>query len=201
MVQFAEKRRAAMDAVMRDEVYRGAVEILTEQGPPALTMDRLARTVGVSRATLYNYFSDRDAVLTFVDEQTLEPFLEQAETIFTGPGTAEEKLAAHVLTVFQMVEASKPLLYALYIKESVAGERREAKNRRHNRMIASLVRVFEQGIKDQEFRKLPLPDTAILFSSALRGHVEYMADNDITRPPEELASMLMDVLMPAFRAT
>jgi len=189
-----------MDAVIRDEVYQSAVEILTEQGPQALTMDRLARAVGVSRATLYNYFSDRDAVLTFVDEQTLEPFLEEAEAIFTGPGTAEERLAAHVLSVFRMVEASKPLLYALYIQESVAGVRREAKIRRHDRMLASLVKVFEQGIKSREFRKLPLPDAAIMFVSAFRGHVDYMADHDITRPPEEVASMVMGVIMPALRA-
>lgn len=200
MVQFAEKRRAAMDAVMRDEVYGSAVEILTEQGPQALTMDRLARAVGVSRATLYNYFADREAVLTFVDEQALEPFLEQAEVILAGPGTAAEKLSAYALAVFQLVEGSKPLLYALYIQESVVGARREAKIRRTDRMLAGVLKVFEQGMRDGEFRRLPMPEAAVVFMSALRGHVDYMVDHDISRPPEALAAKLLEVILPAFRA-
>ena len=42
MPVFAEKRRAAMDSMMKEEVYHKAVDILTHHGPRALTMDRLA---------------------------------------------------------------------------------------------------------------------------------------------------------------
>ncbi len=199
MVQFAEKRRAAMDAVMKDEVYRCAVEVLTDQGPQALTMDRLAKAVGVSRGTLYNYFSDREAVLTYVDEQAIEPFLQATETIVVGEGTAEEKLYRHTLSVLQYVESSQPLLFALLMKEAAEGARLEAQIRRYDRMLAMLIKIFQQGIKSREFRTLPLPDCAVIFMSAVRGHVEYMVEHEIQRPPEEVASMLMGVIMPAFR--
>ncbi len=201
MAPFAEKRRAAMDAVMKDEVYRCAVEILTDQGPPALTMDRLAKAVGVSRGTLYNYFLDREAVLTYVDEQAIEPFLQAAEANVAGEGSAEEKLHRHALSIFRFVESNHPLLYALFMKESAEGERLAGQIRRYDRMLSMLETVFKQGINSREFRRLPLPESVVVFMSVVRGHVEYMVEREIVRPPEEVTSTLMGVLMPAFRAT
>ena len=200
MVRFAEKRRAAMDAMMKDEVYHNSVEILTNHGPQALTMDRLAKAIGVSRGTLYNYFSDRDAVLTYVDERAIEPVITETEAIVTSKGSAEDKLTRHAMSLFRLVETSKPLLYALYLKEVAEGTRREAQIRIYDGQLAKLVTILKQGMKRGEFRKLPLPDAAVMFISVLRGHLDYMADHDISHRPEEVVSTLMQVIMPAFRA-
>ena len=51
MARYSEKQKAALDALMKDDVYRYAMEILKTEGAGALTMERLATDVGVSRGT------------------------------------------------------------------------------------------------------------------------------------------------------
>ncbi len=47
----------------REQVLTAALELLGERGMAGLTMSALAQRAGMSRATLYHYFSDVDAVL------------------------------------------------------------------------------------------------------------------------------------------
>jgi len=199
MPRYSEKQRAAMEALMRDEVYRTAVEILTGEGLQALTIDRLAKAIGVARGTLYNYFADRDAVLTYVEERAAKPVFDELEQLAAGEETAEEKLRGCALAGFRFVESSRPLIYTLYRIKQGEGTLREAQLRRRDRLVALLTTILEQGMAQGEFRRLPLPDAAIVFSSVIAGHIEYMADHDVVRPAEEIASTLMEVILPAFR--
>jgi AcrR family transcriptional regulator len=50
-------------AHQREQVLVAALELLDERGMAGLTMSALAQRAGMSRATLYHYFSDVDAVL------------------------------------------------------------------------------------------------------------------------------------------
>lgn len=199
MPRYSDKQRAAMEALMRDEVYRTAVEILTREGLQALTIDRLAKAIGVARGTLYNYFADRDAVLTYVEERAARPVFDELEQIAVREAPAEEKLRGFTLAAFRFVESSRPLIYTLYRIKQIEGTLREAQLRRRHRLITLVTTVLEQGMAHGEFRRLPLPDAAIVFSSVIAGHIEYMADYDIVRPAEEIASTLLDVILPAFR--
>jgi AcrR family transcriptional regulator len=50
-------------AHQRDQILAAALDLLGEKGMAALTMSAVAERAGMSRATLYHYFSDVDAVL------------------------------------------------------------------------------------------------------------------------------------------
>jgi AcrR family transcriptional regulator len=57
----------------RARVLRAALEILAEEGLPALTMDAIARRAGASKATLYRRWSSRAALLVDAMAQAFEP--------------------------------------------------------------------------------------------------------------------------------
>jgi len=88
MPRYSQKQKAALTALMQDEAYRSAIEIIASEGLHGLTLERLAKKIGLSRASLYNYFADRDAIVTFVEERTFEPVISALEAIAGGDGGA-----------------------------------------------------------------------------------------------------------------
>lgn len=56
-------RRERKRREVRDRLYRTAVSLFTEQGYEATTMDAIAESADVARATVFNYFSQKVAFL------------------------------------------------------------------------------------------------------------------------------------------
>lgn len=48
----------------RDQILDEAARLILDEGLYAVSMERLARDVGISKGLVYNYFSTRDALLT-----------------------------------------------------------------------------------------------------------------------------------------
>src|SRR5262245_29262069 len=55
-------------AAARRDVLESAARIVSEEGSDSLTMERLARATGLSRATLYRQTGGRDALLDALAE-------------------------------------------------------------------------------------------------------------------------------------
>jgi AcrR family transcriptional regulator len=51
-------------AAQRDHILSAALDLLRERGMATLTMSAIAQRAGISRATLYHYFPDVDALLS-----------------------------------------------------------------------------------------------------------------------------------------
>jgi AcrR family transcriptional regulator len=62
-VQLGVSRRERLRAMMRDDILSAAREIVREEGFRELSMRSLARAVGVTAPTLYDYFANKEAVL------------------------------------------------------------------------------------------------------------------------------------------
>ncbi|HEX2560268.1 helix-turn-helix domain-containing protein [Phenylobacterium sp.] len=67
------KRRTRLPPeARREQILDEAARVILEEGLTAVSMERLAREVGISKGLVYNYFSDRDALLAalLLREQT-----------------------------------------------------------------------------------------------------------------------------------
>lgn len=64
--------RERQRAVTRDAIRDAAIEVASDIGFAAMTMDRVAERAGVSPSTVYRYFADRDALLAAVMERDYE---------------------------------------------------------------------------------------------------------------------------------
>jgi TetR/AcrR family tetracycline transcriptional repressor len=60
----------------RDEVVKGALALLDEEGLDALTMRRLAKTLGVQAGAIYWHFADKQALIDAMVEQMLGGLVE-----------------------------------------------------------------------------------------------------------------------------
>jgi AcrR family transcriptional regulator len=199
MPRYSRKQKAALDTLMRDDVYRQALEIIEAEGLPGLTLDRLAKLIGISRATLYNYFDDRDAIVDFVEERTFLPLFETLAEIADGEAAPVAKLEAIAGEVFTGVYENRALVVALTPEKHCAANRARQTERRCS-VLDTVRRVVEEGARSGVFRKLPPDLVAELFVATLSGLIDAMAHSGEFRMAEELVPTLMEVVVGGLKA-
>jgi len=74
------------------EILRAASRVFRAQGLHSTTMRDIAAELGMHVGNLYYYFSGKDALLAFCQQDALEALLALAESVRGGPGEADEKL-------------------------------------------------------------------------------------------------------------
>jgi AcrR family transcriptional regulator len=194
MPRYSMKQRAALDALMRDDVYRRAREIIEAEGLHGLTLDRLAKRIGVSRGTLYNYFSDRDAIVSFVEERTFEPVFAVLREIAAGAGGAAQKLEAIAHEVFDSVRENLTLVVALS-PEKFSGRDKRIHLERRERGFALFRDLVREGIDSGEFRDVSPELVSEVLFGAITGLIDNMAYGGAFRKPEEIVPALMETVL------
>ena len=63
MIAAARKRTRLTPEARREQILDEAARLILDEGLYAVTMERLARDVGISKGLVYNYFATRDALL------------------------------------------------------------------------------------------------------------------------------------------
>jgi AcrR family transcriptional regulator len=190
-----EKKRAALDAMMREELYRVAVAILTDEGMAALTMDRIAREIGVSRGTLYNYFADRDAVLVFVESTAAEPTIAQLDTISRHPLPPEERLETIARVLLEAIHANRALATIVLVREEPGSSRQGNRARIRDRVLTAIRTVLDEGIEAGRFKPLRSDVVAEILLGALTESIEALTLAREPRSPDELVPVLMEIVL------
>lgn len=99
----AEPRRQARGLARIETILDAAAALLAETGPEALSMNEVARRAGISPGSLYQFFSDKRALLVALTER----FAEQIGAAF--PTVPAEVVRVAPLT--QLLDASlRPVL-------------------------------------------------------------------------------------------
>jgi AcrR family transcriptional regulator len=194
MPRYSAKQKVALDTLMRDEAYRHAVAIIESHGLHGLTLERLAKRIGVSRGSLYNYFADRDAVVDLVEERTFEPMIAGLETIADGGESAAAKLEAITGTILAAVRENRTVVAALS-PEKYSGRDKQSHIRRRERGLNLLRRVVQEGIDDGEFRKLPANLVAEVLYATITGLIDDMAQRGAFQKPKAIVPTLMRVFL------
>src|SRR5215472_11841865 len=85
-------------ASRRGEILAAAKCLFAEEGYEAATMRRIAAAVGVSGAALYVYFSDKEAILFAIAEETFGELLAALEASQRSSGDPLQRFRAGLLT-------------------------------------------------------------------------------------------------------
>ena len=95
--------------VAADRILDSAEELFTRHDPGSVGMNEIAKAAGCSRATLYRYFENREALRTaYVNRETYRLFDAIKEKI-SGITEPRERLSAGVVTTLRLVRESPAL--------------------------------------------------------------------------------------------
>lgn len=198
MARYSEKQKAALDNLMKDDVYRHAMEIIKTEGLGGLTMERIAAAVGVSRGTLYNYFADKDAVVDFVEERTFDPVLGAIQEVSTSDLEAELKLTRIANWIFTAVYEDSALIIALSpVKQEM--KRHPCKLERRSKAIRAIEEIVRDGIDSGAFKKLSPVVVTEIFVGSIFGMIESMSLNGEFYRADAVVPTLMELLLGGLR--
>jgi AcrR family transcriptional regulator len=95
--------------VAADRILDAAEELFTRHDPGSVGMNEIAKAAGCSRATLYRYFENREALRTaYVNRETYRLFDAIKEKI-SGITEPRERLSAGIVTTLRLVRESPAL--------------------------------------------------------------------------------------------
>jgi AcrR family transcriptional regulator len=95
--------------VAADRILDAAEELFTRHDPGSVGMNEIAKAAGCSRATLYRYFENREALRTaYVNRETYRLF-DAIKGKISGITEPRERLSAGVVTTLRLVRESPAL--------------------------------------------------------------------------------------------
>jgi AcrR family transcriptional regulator len=89
----------------RELIVDGAYLCFRRQGLPKTTIVDIAKAAGVSRSTIYEYFSDKGAIVEACAEHASEQFYREMSKAMNRGGSLEEKLSHAAVFVTQARQA------------------------------------------------------------------------------------------------
>ena len=135
------------------EIIDAAARVFAERGFHGATTQDIADVLGIRQASLYYYFSSKEAALEVVCLKGVEGFFDAAKAIAAGPGNAATRLSLLIEShLSPLIDRGNYVRVFLNERQHLPAESR----RRIGRWSRGLERIFEQvireGLNNGEFR-------------------------------------------------
>ena len=168
---------------VRQAVMEAALALATERGFQKVSMSDVAVRAGITRATLYKYFGDVDAIFREWHRATLHDHLGRVAEIANGEGDPAAKLAeileTYALTVFR--HHGSRFASMLHLQDHV--------RRAEEHLIGILAELVGAGARSGQFRRDIPPEELARFCHSSLSSAHLLADEPAVR---RAAGLLLD---------
>ena len=138
-------RRNASQRRRAPQIIDAAARVFAERGFHGATTQDIADVLGIRQASLYYYFSSKEAALELVCLRGVEGFFEAAKTIAARPESARKRLISLIEShLSPLVDRADFVKVFLNERQHLPRESR----RRIGRWSRGLERIFEDVIKE-----------------------------------------------------
>jgi AcrR family transcriptional regulator len=178
----------------RDRILETATAILAAGGEDALQMKELAQRADVSLATLYRYFPAKDHVLLAITLSRYEQALARVRQEPDRPGSARERVTAHLLREFRAGQREPLLTAALSRAVTETSRSYSAAIEQIESVHLQVIRhVAAAGARLSSWEDAVLPVIADVFGAATRRWLAGMSSPARTRFEIRLGGRLLDL--------
>jgi AcrR family transcriptional regulator len=122
------RRRIGFDA-RRALIVAAAREVFAEQGYAGASMEEIARRAGITKATLYDHFSSKQALHLWLLDRQREELNRIGREQMSGAGTLEERVARTFDAFFRYVN-EQPYAWRMLFRETTGDATVAAEHRR-----------------------------------------------------------------------
>lgn len=164
----------------KDRILKGALELFMKYGVRSVSMDDVARHLSVSKKTLYQYFADKDEIVTMVSEFHIKHDQVQYDEFRRTATNAIDELVKISSCIKRDLQKMNPsLLFDLHKFHPRAWS--AWLNHKQHYIGESIIRNLKQGIEEGFFR--PEINTDILAIARLEC-IQLTFDDNVF-PPEK----------------
>ncbi len=191
------------------QILDAALSVFAEHGIDAAKLEEIAARAGVSKGTIYLYFSSKEELFREVVRQRVGPAIANADQAGSGEASAEEQLKSYIKHQWECLGEDdsegwiRLVMLELHKYPDLAEFHWDEVVTRSNRMLGDIIR---RGIESGEFRDTD-PDTAVRMIKALvLMHVLWTgprAPSPVKHRPklEHVLANVTDFVLHALRAT
>ena len=142
---------------VKERILVGAAELFMKYGVRSVSMDDVARHLSVSKKTLYQYFADKDEIVTMVSDLHLKNDCRQYEEFHATAKNAIDELIKISACIKRDLQKMNPsLLFDLQKYHSKAWA--IWLHHKQSYIGNSIIRNLKQGIEEGFFRPEIIPD-------------------------------------------
>jgi len=176
----------------RNKIKKAAVEVISKKGFFNTRMQDIADEAGLAVGTIYNYFSSKDEVLSYIFKNEMKRRMEYMSELKKENLTIKEFLNEFLSGHFSLL-AKNPHLGRVLVREKnfSRGEKSGEIKEHMNSMINMLEMIFEIGVKREEIKDINTHLMAVYFFGSMQGIIEY----SLTEPEMELLDDAPDFIL------
>ncbi|WNV88855.1 helix-turn-helix domain-containing protein [Umezawaea sp. Da 62-37] len=142
----ANRLRALLDA---------GRDLVTESGPDALTLAALARRVGLSRPSLYEYFRSREELVAAIVTDELPEWARHLERAVAAAHGVPAKIEAYLRAELGVITDGSHSAVVALSAHALPDASRELIRTEHERLLSPLIAVLEDAqVDDPRLRAL-----------------------------------------------
>ena len=164
----------------RDEILRAATDLFSEKGYHEVTMEEIAEEMGVSKGTIYNYFSSKENLYLEILKGSFEAIEALLHEEVENSDPAPLKLRKLLTTIFTFYRRNLKVLRILSRDEThLLKEHFELTEKWRARRVRLYEKIIEKGIDEGNFvRQNPRLRALMLYGAvgAVMVHHDFSMD-------------------------
>jgi AcrR family transcriptional regulator len=177
------------------EIASTAASLFAASGVATVSMDDIAKSVGVAKATLYHYFSTKDEILYAIHEEMFMILLEKSEARKSAGLPATERLFGYVQDAFELVDSHPGYARVVFehLRQLSPPYKRKVRDNqiRYEQAVAD---ILESGIAEGVFARVNVRiATLALFGMVNWSHQWYSPKGQYS--PSELSEQFFEIYL------
>ncbi len=200
----AQKRKTAWEEMMKQSIFEATVSEMKRYGPKGIRMDRVAKAAEMATGTLYNYFTDKDALLLHVIDTLFDPYHESLRDTLNSDANPREKLEDYFQQTCRTLNEQQDII-AILVQAKDLGLKPEIKRDPEEDFQTVVIRIIceivKEGMAKGVFRPCAPLETAAMIFGAMDGFMQLKIRGKIPdRPVEQDVENCKALLLPGLLA-
>ncbi|NDU75598.1 TetR family transcriptional regulator [Actinomadura sp. DSM 109109] len=130
-----------------------ARDLVAEEGTDALSLAALARRVGLSRPSLYEYFRSKDDLVAAVVEEELPRWAAVVEDALRGPADLDGKVEAYIRAQLEVMTDGRHAAAVALVEHALAQPALDRIRTGHAQLLRPLAAALEEaGVPEPALR-------------------------------------------------
>ena len=136
---------------VKDRILQKATDLFMRYGIRSITMDEIASQLGISKKTIYQFFTDKDEIVEAVTDRIIKQNEEECKLFKSNSENAIHEIFIAVDETEEMLKAMNPLI--MYDLEKYHPKSfKKFKNYKYQFMFAVIKENLERGIREEYYR-------------------------------------------------
>lgn len=166
----------ASEEIKRNRILEYSFKKFTSVGVQQVTMDDIAKGVGIGKGTLYKYFpSKEELLLNTIDFFTARMEKVVDDILFDQTISSVEKINLFVKTVAEKLSQINPVVLT-YLERSMPESFEKIQQTRQRIILSNLTRLFEEGKRN---RIIDTQTDVYLISQIMIGAISHIVSSQI----------------------